>query len=147
MKNKIAAFGFTAVLTMFHVSPVFAGSTSEVWTHHIEAWEARSVEEIKSDYSDKSVLILNNQVYKGQAEIGHVFSRLFEIFNDGSNRIDPPVLFDHFVYITWHFTPTGSQEFFGTDTFVVEDGKIVLQTIASPLYESFPVELPTRSRQ
>ncbi|MCX6116734.1 MAG: hypothetical protein NT027_04275, partial [Proteobacteria bacterium] len=65
----------------------------------------------------------------------NVFVQLFKIFDDGVNRIDSPILIDRFVYITWHFTPSGMKEYFGTDTFVIEDGKIVLQTIASPLYD------------
>lgn len=114
----------------------FGKSTEEVWSHHIEAWEARSVEAIVEDYSDESVLILNNEIFKGQSAIAHVFRKLFGIFDAGSNRIDTPIVFDRFVYITWHFTPTGKQEQFGTDTFVIESGKIILQTIASTLYEA-----------
>ncbi len=32
-----------------------------------------------------------------------------------------------------------SVEFYGTDSFVIEDGVISVQTIASPLYDRFPV--------
>lgn len=129
LASFIAVFGGTAL----------AQSTNEVWSHHIRAWEARSVDAIVSDYSDESVLVLNNQVFKGRKNIANVFRQLFSIFSAGANKIDAPQVFDRFVYITWHFTPAGKQEFFGTDTFVIEDGKIVLQTIASPLYDVFPI--------
>jgi ketosteroid isomerase-like protein len=110
-------------------------TTNEVWTHHIEAWQARSLDAIVSDYNEDSVLILNNQVFKGTRAIKNVFAQLFGIFDHGQNRIDTPVLSGRIVYITWHFTPTGESEFFGTDTFVIEQGKIAVQTIASPLYD------------
>lgn len=139
LRETIKVLGFASLLTMFSGSLAFAESTGEVWNHHIQAWEARSVEDIVSDYSDESVLILNNQIFKGQNQIAHVFTQLFNIFDAGVNRIDTPVVFDRFVYITWHFTPTTKSEFFGTDTFVIENGKIILQTIASPLYEAFPI--------
>lgn len=116
-----------------------AASTKDVWAHHIRAWEARSVSDIVADYSDDSILILHNQTFKGKDEIANVFSQLFTIFENGSNVIDTPVLRDRLVYITWHFTPAGESEFFGTDTFVIEHGKILLQTIASPLYVAHPI--------
>lgn len=114
--------------------------TEDVWSHHIRAWESRDLDGIVSDYSDDSILILNNQVFRGPTAIRKVFAQLFSIFDHGSNRIDTPVLIERIVYITWHFTPTGDSEFYGTDTFVIENGKIAVQTIASPLYEKFPIK-------
>jgi predicted SnoaL-like aldol condensation-catalyzing enzyme len=116
----------------------FAQSTADVWQHHIKAWEARSLDEIVSDYDESSVLILNNKVFRGTAAIKTVFADLFNLFDHGQNNIDAPTLQGRIVYITWHFMPPNEQEFFGTDTFVIEDGKIAIQTIASPLYNSRP---------
>ena len=138
LRTTISALGLTSLIAVF-AGMASAKSTNEVWNHHIRAWETRSVHDIVSDYSDDSVLVLNNHVFKGQDQIANVFTQLFSIFDAGTNRIDTPVVLDRFVYITWHFTPTYKQEFFGTDTFVIENGKIVLQTIASPLYEAFPI--------
>lgn len=114
-------------------------TTADVWNHHIAAWEARDVEAIASDYTEESVLILNSKVFSGQEAIKKVFVQLFGIFDAGNNRIDTPVLNGRIVYITWHFSPTGDSEFFGTDTFVIENGKIAVQTISSPLYDKYPV--------
>lgn len=134
------AVGFVALMTLLASSRGFATSTQDTWHHHIEAWEARSVKDIVSDYSEDSTLIINNQVFRGREQIAQVFTQLFEIFDGGINRIDTPVVHDRFVYITWHYAPTADHEFFGTDTFVVESGTIVLQTIASPLYNVYPVK-------
>ena len=139
LKTTLKSFGLLVLLSMLYAHLAFATSTSEVWKHHLQAWEARSIEAIVSDYSDESVLILNNEIFRGPEQIGQVFTQLFKIFDAGVNRIKTPVLYDRFVYITWHFTPRGKEEIFGTDTFVIEEGKIILQTIASPLYEQFPV--------
>ncbi len=136
LRKIIGTFG---LVTLLGSSVGLAASTEDVWNHHIHAWEARSVDDIVSDYSDSSTLVLNNRIFKGRKQIAQVFTRLFEIFDNGTNKIDTPTVFDRFVYITWNFTPSGKQEFFGTDTFVIEDGKIVLQTIASKLYDVFPV--------
>lgn len=114
--------------------------TQEVWDHHIEAWTSRDLEAIASDYDTHSLLIVNGAVFQGPAEIKEVFRRLFQIFDGGSNEIDTPILQDRIVFLTWHFTPAGSETFDGTDTFVIEDGVIRIQTIASRLYENFPIE-------
>ena len=140
LEKTIRTLGLTVLLTTIHGQVAFARSTNEVWDHHIQGWEARSVEAIVSDYSDESVLVLNNQIFKGRDQIAHVFIQLFKIFDKGFNRIDEPLVLDRFVYITWNYTPTGDREFFGADTFVIESGKIVLQTIASTLYGAYPVK-------
>lgn len=139
MFKKFKKVVLGSVLGGFLSSSAMAQTTNEVWTHHIEAWQARSLEAIVSDYNEDSVLILNNQVFKGTNAIKNVFTQLFGIFDHGQNRIDTPVRPGRIVYITWHFTPTGESEFFGTDTFIIEQGKIAVQTIASPLYDKFPI--------
>jgi ketosteroid isomerase-like protein len=116
-----------------------AQTTAEVWKHHIDAWQTKSLDAIVSDYTENSVVVLNNQSFKGINAIRKVFSQLFTIFENGKNIIDTPVLFDRFVYITWHLSLKGEDEQFGTDTFVIENGKIIVQTIGSPLYYTHPV--------
>ena len=110
-------------------------ATQVVWQHYIQSWESPDLDAIVSDYSSDSVLIVNGRIYVGTAQIREVFKCLFQIFDQGANRIDPAVVRDRIVYITWHFTPKREFEFFGTDTFVIENGVISVQTIASPLYE------------
>ncbi|WP_146132500.1 nuclear transport factor 2 family protein [Streptomyces solincola] len=117
-----------------------AAGTTAVWQRHIGAWGRQDLDAIMSDYTEDAVLVLNNQVYEGRAAIRPVFERLFDIFGQGDNRIDEPVIRAGLVHITWHFTPHGSPApVFGTDTFVVKGDAIAVQTIASPLYERYPV--------
>ena len=132
-----------ALIFVLAASTAFASSqrtTSEVWQHHIAAWEARDLTAIVSDYTSDSVLIINGKVFKGRVEIEQVFAQLFSIFDTGVNRIDPPTLVERIVYLTWHFTPSSDREYYGTDTFIIEDGVIVVQTIASPLYDKFEIK-------
>lgn len=135
--------GLVASIFVLLATNSFAGgqrTTTEVWTHHIEAWEARDLTKIVSDYNSDSVLIINGKTFRGRAEIEQVFSQLFTIFDGGVNKIDPATLLGRIVYITWHFTPNGDSEFYGTDTFIIEDGTIAVQTIASPLYDKFLID-------
>ena len=130
---------FLILISAVGLSNPLSGDTAEVWDHHIAAWEARDLDAIASDYSETSVLVINNQVYVGPEQIKPVFARLFEIFDAGTNAVDEPLLIDRLVYITWHFQPEGAPVHHGTDSFVIENGKIVYQTIASTLYEAFPI--------
>ncbi len=114
-------------------------STTEVWEHHIQAWQARDINAIVADYNEESVLILNSKIFKGTAAIRKAFTQLFEIFKGGENVVDNPVIVDRIVYITWTYVPVGDALYDGTDTFVIENGKITVQTIASTLYKFYPV--------
>ncbi|OJH39482.1 nuclear transport factor 2 family protein [Cystobacter ferrugineus] len=137
---KTIFFSVLAALTLSAPARAATPSTQEVWQHHIKAWDAKDVAAITSDYTDSSVLILNNQVFRGKAAIAHVFSQLFQIFGTGQNQLDQPVIDGRIIYLNWRYTPKNENAFFGSDTFVVEKGKIQIQTIASELYVSHPVK-------
>jgi len=113
--------------------------TEAVWEHHIQAWDNSDLEEIMSDYSEDSILILNNTVYEGIDQVAGVFDRLFDIFADGNNIIAPETIEGEVIYITWNYTPPNDHAYDGTDSFVVRNGIIEYQTIASRLYETYPV--------
>ncbi|MCC7005534.1 MAG: nuclear transport factor 2 family protein [Ottowia sp.] len=118
-------------------------ATAVVWQRHIAAWDKRDLDAIMSDYAENTVLILNNKIYEGRTAVRKVFERLFQIFDQGKNKIDTPIIKDRIVYITWHFSLRSNKTtFFGTDTFVIENNAISYQTIASPLYEKYAVATP-----
>jgi hypothetical protein len=143
--KKLALLGFFVtwgIVSAEAKTPIPNPTT--VWEHHIEAWSHRDLDGIVSDYDETSLLIINGKTYIGLDQIRTVFSSLFKIFDTGENRIDPTVINGRIVYITWHFTMPGFEEFYGADTFVIEQGKIKVQTIASPLYEAFPITEKTK---
>lgn len=141
LKRMVLAtlFLFSTSVTQAAVA-ASSSSTEQVWQHHIEAWQSRDLDGIVSDYTESSVLILNGRLFQGTQQIRSAFAQLFQIFDGGENRIDPVIFEGRIVYITWHFTPAHESEQFGTDTFVIEQGKIQVQTIASQLYDHFPVK-------
>ena len=144
MKKILILLSLINVLLIGNTSSanqLIPSSTTDVWEHHINAWVHRDLTEITSDYSADSILIINGQLFRGPEKIKNVFNQLFKIFDRGNNRIDPVLNFDRIIYITWHFQPYNNNEFYGTDTFIIENGKIAVQTIASPLYDYFPVKI------
>ncbi|MEB3281787.1 MAG: nuclear transport factor 2 family protein [Lyngbya sp.] len=113
--------------------------TKQVWEHHIQAWDNSDLEDIMSDYSEDSILILNNTLYKGIDQVACVFDSLFDIFANGNNIIAPETIEGEVIYITWNYTPFNDDSYDGTDSFVVRNGVIEYQTIASRLYEQYPI--------
>ena len=136
--SKILAVMFAMGWVM--TSGLHAEGVSDVWAHHIQTWNARDLNGLTSDYTEDSIVIVNNHVFKGTTAIRSAFEQLFNLFDHGENRIDTPTLVDRVVYITWHFTHENKSAFDGSDTFVIENGKIAIQTIASALYDAYPIQ-------
>ncbi|MEH1965879.1 nuclear transport factor 2 family protein [Nostoc sp.] len=115
--------------------------TQTVWQKHIKAWDANDLDAIMESYTEESVMILNNLKLEGTKAIRNVFANLFKLFNDGNNKIEPAVVEGEVIYIIWNFKPRSEngKSYFGTDTFVVQHGIVKYQTIASELYNKYPV--------
>lgn len=105
--------------------------TETVVRNHLQAFvQRRGVAAILQDYDDGARLHSEARVYRGKAEIGEFFEEFIaslpddaiDAFSLRSLRIDGDV-----AYITW---TAGSAIALGTDTFVVEHGRIVTQTVA-----------------
>ncbi|NER38425.1 MAG: nuclear transport factor 2 family protein [Oscillatoria sp. SIO1A7] len=127
------------LVAYYYMDEYTTEQTREVWEHHIEAWDNSDIDEIMSDYSEDSVLILNNEIYKGIDEVACVFESLFDIFADGNNIIAPETIEGEAIYITWNYTPPNDRAYDGTDSFFLRDDIIEYQTIASRLYEEYPI--------
>ena len=86
-------------------------------------------------------MIVNNTVYRGNQKIRKVFEHLYNLFDSGENKIEPAVIEEEVIYITWFFKPTAENGvgYYGTDSFIVHKGVIKYQTIASQLYDKYPV--------
>jgi len=132
-----ALFVLAAALT---AAPVFAGdmrSTEEVLTHHLTAFGAGDLEAIMSDYTEDSIMIIPNAVLEGSANIEPLFVALLEEFSKPgmSFEMGATHINDDIAYITWSAETADNIYNMGSDTFVVRDGKIAVQTIALSVTE------------
>lgn len=101
--------------------------TKAVTDHHIEALLASDLEGVMKDYTDDSVVISNlGGVARGLDAIRASFSPV----TDGGGIPGLEISVEHvdgdIAYVTW--SAEGIP--FGTDTFVVRDNKIAVQTAA-----------------
>jgi hypothetical protein len=106
-----------------------AMSTETVLQNHLRAAKV-GLDAIMQDYTDRSVLITHDATYRGLAEIRGFFTALFKqlpegFFND--LRMHRQEIVGEVAYILWERQP---QIFRATDTFVVRNGKILVQTFA-----------------
>lgn len=106
--------------------------TKEVLDHHWVAFQANDLEETMKDYTDESVLITPNATFSGLDAIRENFVNAFKMFPKDSTTftLDKSVVVKDVGYIVWKSkTPTFNLTY-GTDTFIVREGKIVRQTYA-----------------
>jgi ketosteroid isomerase-like protein len=108
-----------------------SSGTETVVRNHLQAFlEQKGIDAILADYDDDARFYSEAQIYRGKQEIHGFFM--------GFIRSLPIGAIDHFslrslrvagkvAFITWS---VGSDIPLGTDTFVVDDGKIVSQTFA-----------------
>jgi hypothetical protein len=106
--------------------------TEAVIRNHLQAFvEQKGIAAILDDYDENARFYSETRVYHGKREICDFFVEFIGTLPPGaierfalrSLRVD-----DRIAYITWS---AGDDIPFGTDTFVVNDGKIVSQTFAT----------------
>jgi len=108
-----------------------ASVTESIVRNHLEAFiKQKGVAAIVADYSEDACFLTERMIYRGREEIQGFFENFIASLPAGA--------IDHFTlrslqadrnvaYITWS---AGSDLPLGTDTFVVNNGKIVSQTFA-----------------
>ena len=105
-------------------------TTEEVWNRHVAAFGARDVAKTMEDFADDAVFILNGEMHTGPEAIGQVFAGLYEALPDGcAFELTNCTILDGYVYITWGAESDTVNIPFATDTFVIRDGKIRVQTV------------------
>jgi len=106
--------------------------TKEVLDHHWTAFQANDLEATMADYTEESVLITPDKTFKGLAEIRDNFVFAFSVFPKDSTtfQLDKSIINQDVGYIIWQAKSPKINLTFGTDTFIIRDGKIVRQTYA-----------------
>ncbi len=106
--------------------------TKAVFEHHMQAYLARDLDGMLSDYTEESALFINTapEPIKGLVAIGGFFAQVAEMLTPevlGQFKVLHQVIDGEVAYITW----SAGQAFpFVTDTFVVRGDKIAIQTAA-----------------
>jgi hypothetical protein len=106
--------------------------TKAVLERHLAAFASHDIEGIVADYSTDAAIISPDAVVLGTEAIRAFFTEIVKAFPQGETEfeLDKTVIQGDMAYITWHSSVPFMDIPFGTDTFVVHNGKIVRQTFA-----------------
>src|SRR6476469_255608 len=123
---------------------VESSPTEAVVRHHLQAFlEQQGVPAIVADYDENAPVTTENRIYRGRQQIAEFFTgfiaslpvKAIERFTLNAFQVERNIAF-----ITWC---VGTDIPLGTDTFVVNSGKIVSQTFA--MHAMAPRIEPSRS--
>jgi hypothetical protein len=113
-------------------STIDEAKTKEVFDHHMKTFGENDLDGIMSDYTDESILITHESTLSGLDEIRKNFVVAFKMLPRDSTtfQIVKTVIKDDIAYVIWNAKTPKFAIDFGTDTFVIQNGKIVRQTFA-----------------
>ena len=107
--------------------------TAAVLEHHLAALAAGDVDQVLEDYTDASVLVTQDGVFRGREELRTLFAGFVAgLLAPGTYEfvLDRTEVCGDVAYIVWNAKCAEADVRLGTDTFVVRDGKIAVQTFA-----------------
>jgi hypothetical protein len=131
MRTSVTVVGVVALLFVACAPGGNTQQTEAVLAHHLEAVGQGNLDEIMADYAADAVLYTPNGPLRGHDEIRPFFASLsenlpkefWEAFTMVRQDVDGEV-----AYIVW---AAGSIAPLGTDTFIVRQNKILVQTFAA----------------
>jgi ketosteroid isomerase-like protein len=106
--------------------------TKEVLDHHWMTFQKNDLEGTMEDYTEESVLITPDATYRGLDEIRENFVNAFKAFPADSSTLTltKSVVVKDVGYILWNAKTPAFNLSYATDSFIIQDGKIVRQTYA-----------------
>jgi ketosteroid isomerase-like protein len=110
-------------------------STSDVLDRHLKAFSEYNVEDVLADYSSDAVLFVPGGPLKGPQAIKPLFEALVSEFRQPGSSFTMHQRYvdgDH-DYILWTAETADNSYEFATDTFVVQNGKIIAQSFAAKI--------------
>lgn len=140
MKRLLLLVPFVALLSCGGGAPkedqsatrIDQAKTQEVFDRHFKDFKENNLEGIIADYAENATLITPNGTYTGLAEIKANFARAFTMFPKDSSTYETvkTVIKDDMAYILWKCKTPKVELSLATDTFIIQDGKIIRQTFA-----------------
>jgi hypothetical protein len=105
----------------------------EVLSHHLQAFGSNNIEEMMKDYDEQSEVWTPNGALRNLESIRSFFNYAFTLVPQGSTQfeITQRLERDDMVYLAWYAESPAASIPLGTDTFVIKNGKILLQTLAA----------------
>lgn len=110
-------------------------TTKDVLNHHIQSFGEGNLNGILSDYASNAVMFTPNGPLEGVEAIKNLFKGLLaEFAKPGSSfKLNHESVKGDYAYILWSAETADNIYDMVTDTLVVKDGKIVVQSFAAKI--------------
>ena len=110
-------------------------STQDILDHHLKAFDQGDLNGVLSDYAPGVVVFTRDGTFKGVDAIRPLFETLFaEFAKPGATFSMKQQLVDgDYAYILWTAETADNVYELATDTFVVQQGKIVAQSFTAKI--------------
>ena len=110
-------------------------STKDVIENHVRLSREGNIRSVLDDFSPDAILLTPTGVLKGRGEIKELFQNLLAEFgkNGGSETVHTQVFEGNYAYLIWSGETADNYYEFATDTFLVLQGKIVMQSFAAKI--------------
>ncbi|MFO1314956.1 MAG: nuclear transport factor 2 family protein [Burkholderiales bacterium] len=115
-------------------------TTSDVLDHHLKSFGARDLDGIMADFAPGAVLFTPDGPLRGTAAIRTLFVALLAEFSKpgATFRLRHRTVDGDYAYIVWSAETADNVYELVTDTFVVRDGRIAVQSFAAKLVPKLP---------
>jgi hypothetical protein len=105
-------------------------TTTEVLHDHLMRRLAGDVDgDIQANYAPEVVVLTGSGIYHGHEGVSQCAEELARLVGDGRWRYDETLVCDDFAYLEWSAEGPEADVADGADSFVVRDGRIVMQTV------------------
>jgi len=131
----------TLILSFYQTKPCFMETilqtkTQEILDHHVSAFVETDVNELIKDFTETSELLTPDGALKGLNAIRSFFEGIFKIVPKGSTlEMKPTIIRDNIAYIVWTADSSFVSIPLGTDTFIMENDKILYQLLAAQIIQ------------
>jgi ketosteroid isomerase-like protein len=108
-------------------------TTEEILNHHLDCFGKGDLEGLLSDYTEDSILEVPQTQLRGLEKLRKAFTGMFEEFGKGQMTFDmqrTSINGDH-AYIFWNAQTEDNDYHIGTDTFFIQNDKILYQTFSA----------------
>jgi predicted SnoaL-like aldol condensation-catalyzing enzyme len=112
-----------------------ATTTRGVLTHHLNSFGVGDIVGTMADYTAESKFFTSDGLLRGPEAIRRFFVKLFEEFAKPGTSFEMlrQEVDGDTAYIVWRAATADNRFELGTDTFIVQNGKIVTQTFAAKI--------------
>jgi ketosteroid isomerase-like protein len=108
-------------------------NTEEILNHHINCFRQGDLVGLLSDYSETSILEVPTAQLCGLEKLRNVFTIMFEEFGKGEMKFEilRTSISGNYAYIFWTAQTKDNNYHAGSDTFIIQNSKIVFQTFTA----------------